>query len=58
MNAVAWIETDDEGIIELKIHSLDITFEEYSSVILQCAIVMMIPLLIVWAHQITIEKKR
>lgn len=58
MNAVAWIETDEEGIIELKIHSLDITFEEYSSVILQSAIVMMIPLLLVWAHQITIEKKR
>jgi len=58
MNAVAWIETDDEGIIELKIHSLDITFEEYSSVILQSAIVMMIPLLLVWAHQITIERKR
>ena len=58
MNAVAWIETDEEGIIELKIHSLDVTFEEYSSVILQSAIVMMIPLLLVWAHQITIEKKR
>jgi membrane-associated phospholipid phosphatase len=58
MNAVAWIETDEEGIIELKIHSLDVTFEEYSSVILQSAIVMMIPLLLVWAHQITIEKRR
>jgi hypothetical protein len=58
MNAVAWIEIDEDGISELKIHSLDITFEEYSSIILQSAIVMMIPLLLVWANQITIERKR
>ena len=46
-NGITWITIDEDGNSELVIYSLEKTFEEYSSVVLQSAILMLIPLLLV-----------
>jgi hypothetical protein len=56
-NGVTWITIDEDGNSELVIYSLEKTFEEYSSVVLQSAILMLIPLLLVWSHQSATEKR-
>jgi membrane-associated phospholipid phosphatase len=56
-NGITWITIDENGNSELVIYSLEKTFEEYSSVVLQSAILMLIPLLLVWAHQSAVEKR-
>jgi hypothetical protein len=56
-NGVTWIEIDENGDSELVIYSLEKTFEEYSSVVLQSAILMLIPLLLLLSHQAAIEKR-
>ena len=56
-NGITWITIDEDGNSELVIYSLEKTFEEYSSVVLQSAILMLIPLLLVWSHQSAIEKR-
>ena len=56
-NGITWITIDENGNSELVIYSLEKTFEEYSSVVLQSAILMLIPLLLVWSHQSAIEKR-
>ena len=56
-NGVTWIEIDENGDSELVIYSLEKTFEEYSSVVLQSAILMLIPLLLVLSHQVAIERR-
>jgi hypothetical protein len=42
---VAWVEVDSDGTSALKVYSGE-TFQPYSSVILQAAILMLIPLLL------------
>jgi hypothetical protein len=56
-DGITWITIDEDGNSELVIYSLENTFEEYSSVVLQLAVVMLIPLLLVWSHQLAIEKR-
>ena len=56
-NGVTWIETNENGDSKLVIYSLEKTFEEYSSVVLQSAILMLIPLLLLLSHQTAIEKR-
>jgi len=56
-NGITWITIDEDGNSALEVHSLEKTFEEYSSVVLQSAIIMLIPLLLVWSHQSAIEKR-
>ena len=56
-NGITWITIDEDGNSELVIYSLEKTFEEYSSVVLQSAILMLIPLLLVWSHQSAFEKR-
>ena len=56
-NGVTWIEIDENGDSELVIYSLEKTFEEYSSVVLQSAILLLIPLLLLLSHQSAIEKR-
>ncbi|MDP6562290.1 MAG: phosphatase PAP2 family protein [Candidatus Thalassarchaeum sp.] len=53
---VAWVEVDSDGIPSLKVYSGE-TFQPYSSVILQAAILMLIPLLFLWAYQAASERR-
>jgi hypothetical protein len=53
---VAWVEVDSDGASVLKVYSGE-TFEPYSSVILQAAILMLIPLLFLWAYQAASERR-
>ena len=55
LEEVAWIEVDTAGDSVLKVHSGE-TFQPYSSVILQSAIVMLMPLLFLWAYQAASER--
>ena len=55
LEEVAWIEVDIDGEAILKVYSGE-TFEPYSSVILQSAIVMLIPLLFLWSYQAASER--
>ena len=56
-NGVTWIEINENGDSTLVIYSLEKTFEEYSSVVLQSAILMLIPLLLLLSHQAATEKR-
>jgi hypothetical protein len=53
---VAWVEVDSDGTSSLKVYSGE-TFQPYSSVILQAAILMLIPLLFLWAFQAASERR-
>tara|TARA_B100000029_G_scaffold189282_1_gene187124 strand:- start:1141 stop:3210 length:2070 start_codon:yes stop_codon:yes gene_type:complete len=55
LEEVAWIEVNNDGESILKVYSGE-TFQPYSSVILQSAIVMLIPLLFLWAYQAASER--
>ncbi|MEC7706888.1 MAG: phosphatase PAP2 family protein [Candidatus Thermoplasmatota archaeon] len=55
LEEVAWIEVDTAGESILKVYSGE-TFQPYSSVILQSAIVMLIPLLFLWSYQAASER--
>jgi len=55
LEEVAWIEVGSDGGSVLKVYSGE-TFQPYSSVILQSAIVMLIPLLFLWAYQAASER--
>jgi len=56
LNNVAWVEVDADGVSVLKVYSEE-TFQPYSSVILQSAILMLIPLIFLWAYQATSERR-
>ena len=55
LEEVAWIEVDSDGEAVLKVYSSE-TFQPYSSVILQSAIMMLIPLLFLWSYQAASER--
>ncbi len=50
-STVAWIESNEDEEVEIRMHALEETFEPYSSVVLQSAIVLLIPLMILYAFQ-------
>ena len=56
-NGITWITIDEDGNSELVIYQLENTFEEYSSVVLQAAVLLLIPLLLVWSQQSALEKR-
>ena len=56
LNNVAWVEVDADGVSALTVYSEE-TFEPYSSVILQSAILMLIPLIFLWSYQATSERR-
>ena len=56
LNNVAWVEVDADGVSALTVYSEE-TFQPYSSVILQSAILMLIPLIFLWAYQATSERR-
>jgi membrane-associated phospholipid phosphatase len=49
--SVAWIEIDSNSAPKLIVYSLGEIFQPYSSVVLQTAILMLIPLVFVWSLQ-------
>ena len=53
---VAWVEVDSDGTTALKVYSGE-TFQPYSSMILQAGILMLIPLLFLWAYQAASERR-
>ena len=56
LDDVAWVEVESDGTSALKVYSGE-TFQPYSSVILQAAILMLIPLLFLWAYQAASERR-
>ena len=56
LNNVAWVEVDADGASALTVYSEE-TFQPYSSVILQSAILLLIPLIFLWAYQATSERR-
>ncbi len=56
-NGITCITIDEDGNSELVIYQLENTFEEYSSVVLQAAVLLLIPLLLVWSQQSALEKR-
>ena len=54
---INFAEINDDGDSTLVIYSLEKTFEEYSSVVLQSAIIMLIPLLLLLSLQSATEKR-
>ena len=56
LNNVAWVEVDADGASALTVYSEE-TFQPYSSVILQSAILMLIPLIFLWSYQATSERR-
>jgi len=56
LNNVAWVEVDADGVAALTVYSEE-TFQPYSSVILQSAILMLIPLIFLWSYQATSERR-
>ena len=55
---VACIESQEEGSLEIRMHALEETFEPYSSVVLQSSIVLLIPMMILYAFQSANESIR
>ena len=55
---VAWIESQGDGDLEIRMYALEETFEPYSSVVLQSSIVLLIPMMILYAFQSAKESSR
>ena len=55
---VAWIESQEDGDLEIRMYALKETFEPYSSVVLQSSIVLLIPMMILYAFQSANESSR
>ncbi len=53
----AWLVTDGDENPVLEIYDMEETFEPYSRVLLQAAVVMLVPLLMVWTVQTASEKR-
>ena len=53
----AWLVTDEDGNTILEVYKLEETFEPYSSILLQAAVVILAPLLMLWTVQAASESK-
>lgn len=53
----AWLVTDEDGNTILEVYNLEDPFEPYSSILLQAAVVILAPLLMVWTVQAASETK-
>ncbi len=56
-DGVAWVAHNDDGTVEVIVHSLGEAIDPYSSLLLQASIMMLVPLLFVWAHQSATRKE-
>lgn len=54
--SIAWTDIKDNGDLEVIVYPLEEIFRPYSSVLIQSAILMLIPLTFVWASQSAREK--
>ncbi|MDP7658541.1 MAG: phosphatase PAP2 family protein, partial [Candidatus Thalassarchaeaceae archaeon] len=57
-SAVAYLQEDDNGEVKIHLFLLEETFEPYSSIVLQSAIVLLIPLIILRAFQSSLESRK
>jgi len=57
-SAVAYLQEDEDGEVNIHLFALEETFEPYSSVVLQSAIVIIIPLMVLLAFQSALENKK
>ncbi|MDP6147575.1 MAG: phosphatase PAP2 family protein [Candidatus Thalassarchaeaceae archaeon] len=57
-SAVAYLQEDDNGEVKIHLFLLEETFEPYSSIVLQSAIVLLIPLIILRAFQASLESRK
>ena len=57
VDGVAWVAHNEDGTVEVIVHSLGEAIEPYSSLLLQASVVMLLPLLFVWAHQSASRKE-
>ena len=57
-SAVAYLQEDEDGEVKIHLFTLEETFEPYSSVVLQSAIVIIIPLMVLLAFQSALENKK
>jgi len=55
---VAWIESQEDEGLEIRMYALEETFEPYSSVVLQSSIVLLIPMMVLYAFQTANESSR
>jgi hypothetical protein len=55
--SVVWTDVKDDGNLEVIVYPLKEIFRPYSSVLIQSAILMLIPLIFVWASQSAREKQ-
>jgi len=58
INGVAWLNEDPDSELQVRVHSLDVIFQPYSSVVIQSAILILIPLVFVWSSQSVKENIR
>jgi membrane-associated phospholipid phosphatase len=56
-DGVAWVAHNDDGTVEVIVHSFGEAIDPYSSLLLQASIMMLVPLLFVWAHQSATRKE-
>ena len=56
-DSVAWVAHNDDGTVEVIVHSFGEAIEPYSSLLLQASVVTLVPLLFVWAHQSASRKE-
>jgi hypothetical protein len=56
-DGVAWLAHNEDGTVEVIVHSSGEAIEPYSSLLLQASVVMLVPLLFVWAHQSASRKE-
>jgi hypothetical protein len=56
-DGVAWVAHNDDGTVEVIVHSFGEAIDPYSSLLLQASIMMLVPLLFVWAHQSASRKE-
>ena len=57
VDGVAWVAHNEDGTVEVVIHSFGETIDPYSSLLLQASVMMLLPLLFVWAQQSASRKE-
>jgi membrane-associated phospholipid phosphatase len=56
-DGVAWVAHNEDGTVEVIVHSFGEAIEPYSSLLLQASVMMLLPLLFVWAQQSASRKE-
>ncbi len=57
VDGVAWVAHNEDGTVEVVVHSFGETIDPYSSLLLQASVMMLLPLLFVWAQQSASRKE-